>query len=115
MRKATTVLAALTSDPGADPSTMGDASLLPAEAPLMHLHTPCHMFGEDFAEALGRRLFGIFQPSEKPVDATIALSIAFVARELIMQRPGERRLSESYPWVVALPSACCMALDSPAP
>jgi HupE / UreJ protein len=36
-----------------------------------------------------------------PVEATIALSIAFVASELIKQRPGERRLSESYPWVVA--------------
>jgi hypothetical protein len=35
------------------------------------------------------------------VEATIALSIAFVASELIKQRPGERRLSESYPWVVA--------------
>jgi hydrogenase/urease accessory protein HupE len=36
-----------------------------------------------------------------PVEALIALSIAFVARELIMQRPRERRLSEAYPWVVA--------------
>ena len=36
-----------------------------------------------------------------PVEAVIALSIAFVARELIKQRPGERRLSEAYPWVVA--------------
>jgi len=31
----------------------------------------------------------------------IALSIAFVARELILMKPGERRLSEAYPWVVA--------------
>ncbi len=44
---------------------------------------------------------GYFSLPQKPVEATIALSIAFVARELIMQRPGERRLSESYPWVVA--------------
>jgi len=36
-----------------------------------------------------------------PVEAIIALSIAFVARELIKQRPGQRRLSEAYPWVVA--------------
>lgn len=44
---------------------------------------------------------GYFSLPQKPVEATIALSIAFVARELIMRRPGERRLSESYPWVVA--------------
>jgi len=44
---------------------------------------------------------GYFSLPQKPVEATIALSIAFVASELVNQRPGERRLSESYPWVVA--------------
>jgi hydrogenase/urease accessory protein HupE len=44
---------------------------------------------------------GYFSLPQKPVEATIALSIAFVASELIKQRPGERRLSESYSWVVA--------------
>lgn len=44
---------------------------------------------------------GYFSLPQKPVEATIALSIAFVASELIKQQPGERRLSESYPWVVA--------------
>jgi hydrogenase/urease accessory protein HupE len=44
---------------------------------------------------------GYFSLPQKPVEATIALSIAFVASELIKQRPGEQRLSESYPWVVA--------------
>jgi hydrogenase/urease accessory protein HupE len=44
---------------------------------------------------------GYFSLPQKPVEATIALSIAFVASELVKQRPGERRLSESYPWVVA--------------
>jgi hydrogenase/urease accessory protein HupE len=38
---------------------------------------------------------------QKPVEATIALSIAFVASELVKMKPGERRLSEAYPWVVA--------------
>jgi hydrogenase/urease accessory protein HupE len=38
---------------------------------------------------------------QAPVEAVIALSIAFVARELILMKPGERRLSEAYPWVVA--------------
>ena len=38
---------------------------------------------------------------QKPVEATIALSIAFVASELIKMKPGKPRLSEAYPWVVA--------------
>ncbi len=45
---------------------------------------------------------GYFSLPQKPVEATIALSIAFVASELIKMKPSERRLSESYPWVVAL-------------
>jgi hydrogenase/urease accessory protein HupE len=44
---------------------------------------------------------GYFSLPQKPVEATIALSIAFVASELIKMRPGERRLSEAYPWIVA--------------
>lgn len=44
---------------------------------------------------------GFFSLPQKPVEATIALSIAFVASELIKMKPGERRFSESYPWVVA--------------
>ncbi len=44
---------------------------------------------------------GYFSLPQKPVEATIALSIAFVASELIKIKSGERRLSESYPWVVA--------------
>ncbi|MEW9808262.1 HupE/UreJ family protein [Mesorhizobium sp. ZMM04-5] len=44
---------------------------------------------------------GYFSLPQAPVEATIALSIAFVASELVKSRPGERRLSEAYPWVVA--------------
>jgi hydrogenase/urease accessory protein HupE len=44
---------------------------------------------------------GYFSLPQKPVEATIALSIAFVASELIKMRAGERRLSEAYPWIVA--------------
>lgn len=44
---------------------------------------------------------GYFNLPQKPVEAVIALSIAFVASELIKSRPGQRRLSEDYPWVVA--------------
>jgi hydrogenase/urease accessory protein HupE len=44
---------------------------------------------------------GILSLPQKPVEAVIALSIAFVARELINMKPGERRLSEAHPWVVA--------------
>jgi hydrogenase/urease accessory protein HupE len=38
---------------------------------------------------------------QAPVEVTIALSIAFLASELVKTKPGERRLSESHPWVVA--------------
>ncbi|MBX4995457.1 hydrogenase/urease accessory protein HupE [Rhizobium binae] len=44
---------------------------------------------------------GYFSLPQSPVEATIALSIAFVASELARAEPGERRLSESYPWLVA--------------
>jgi hydrogenase/urease accessory protein HupE len=44
---------------------------------------------------------GYFSLPQKPVEATIALSIAFVASELIKMRAGERRLSETCPWIVA--------------
>ncbi|MBW9052301.1 HupE/UreJ family protein [Rhizobium mesosinicum] len=44
---------------------------------------------------------GYFSLPQKPVEATIALSIAFVASELTRMKPGEKRLSESLPWVVA--------------
>lgn len=44
---------------------------------------------------------GYFNLPQPPVEATIALSIAFVASELVRAQPGERRLSENYPWVIA--------------
>ncbi len=44
---------------------------------------------------------GYISLPQPPVEATIALSIAFVASELARAQPGERRLSESYPWVIA--------------
>lgn len=44
---------------------------------------------------------GYFSLPQKPVEAVIALSIAFVARELLVAKPGEHRSSQAYPWVVA--------------
>lgn len=35
-----------------------------------------------------------------PVEAVIALSIVFLAREIVAGRPGERRLSTTSPWLV---------------
>jgi HupE / UreJ protein len=40
---------------------------------------------------------GYLSLPQKPVEATIVLSIAFLASELIKMRSGERRLSEEYP------------------
>ena len=44
---------------------------------------------------------GYLSLPQAPVEVVIALSIAFVARELILMKPGERRLSEAYPWLVS--------------
>lgn len=44
---------------------------------------------------------GYLSLPQKPVEAVIALSIAFVASELAKSRPEQRRSSENYPWVVA--------------
>jgi hydrogenase/urease accessory protein HupE len=44
---------------------------------------------------------GYLSLPQKPVEAAIALSIAFVASELARARPGHRRTSEAYPWLVA--------------
>lgn len=38
---------------------------------------------------------------QPPVEAVIALSIAFVASEILKAKYGEQRLSEAYPWLVA--------------
>ena len=44
---------------------------------------------------------GFISLPQKPVEAAVALSIAFVASELARSRPGRRRLSEACPWIVA--------------
>jgi hydrogenase/urease accessory protein HupE len=44
---------------------------------------------------------GFISLPQKPVEAAVALSIAFVASELARSRSGQRRLSETYPWVAA--------------
>lgn len=44
---------------------------------------------------------GYLSLPQKPVEAAIALSIAFVASELARSRPDQSRTSETYPWLVA--------------
>ncbi len=44
---------------------------------------------------------GYISLPQKPVEAVIALSIAFVASELVKMQSGERRLSQDYPWIIA--------------
>ena len=52
---------------------------------------------------------------QKPVEATIALSIAFVASELVKARSEEKGdSSEDYPWIVASRSVFFTALVLPA-
>lgn len=44
---------------------------------------------------------GLFSLPQKPVEAAIALSITFLAVELVKAKPGQPRSSEQYPWLVA--------------
>lgn len=44
---------------------------------------------------------GYMSLQQKPMEATIALSIAFAASELVKVREGERRLSQDAPWIIA--------------
>jgi hydrogenase/urease accessory protein HupE len=44
---------------------------------------------------------GYFSLPQKPVEAAIALSVAFVASELVKSGASAARTSETYPWVIA--------------
>ena len=44
---------------------------------------------------------GLFGLAQAPVEALIALSIVFLAVEIVKQKPGEPRLSERVPWMIA--------------
>lgn len=44
---------------------------------------------------------GYLSLPQKAVEAIIALSIAFVAGELVKMKTGEKRLSQQFPWLVA--------------
>jgi hydrogenase/urease accessory protein HupE len=44
---------------------------------------------------------GIVEIPQKPVEAVIALSILFLALEVIHKRDGKHTIASSYPWVVA--------------
>jgi len=44
---------------------------------------------------------GYLSLPQRPVEAIIALSIIFLAVEIVKTKPGELRLSERFPWIVA--------------
>ncbi len=44
---------------------------------------------------------GLIGLPQRPVEAIIALSILFLAVEIVKKQPGEMRLSERWPWIVA--------------
>lgn len=50
---------------------------------------------------LASAVLGIFPVPGAPIEVLIALSIAFLAREIIMGRRGEQTLVHSRPWIVA--------------
>jgi hypothetical protein len=80
-QKAAAILASLTTEPDADPSTMGDASLLPVEVPLTDLHAISHMFGEDFADTVGKAKPGVWTG---PIASGFGLHVVRVTQS----RPG---------------------------
>lgn len=49
---------------------------------------------------VGTTLGWVSLPSA-PVESVIALSIVFLAVEIVKSRPGEQRLSERFPWIIA--------------
>lgn len=44
---------------------------------------------------------GIFRPPQQPIEAVIALSILFLAVELVRKRHGEASIGQRFPWIVA--------------
>ena len=50
---------------------------------------------------LGAATFNLIQVPQAPVEAVIALSIVFLAREYLMIQKGVKSLTAQYPWVVA--------------
>jgi len=50
---------------------------------------------------LAAATLGFVQVPSKPVEATIALSIVFVACEIVHRRSGRFGLTEAWPWVIA--------------
>jgi hydrogenase/urease accessory protein HupE len=50
---------------------------------------------------LAAATLGFVQVPPKPVEATIALSIVFVACEIVHRRQGRYGLTETWPWVIA--------------
>lgn len=50
---------------------------------------------------LASAVLGVFPVPGEPIEVLIALSIAFLAREIIMGKRGEQSLVHSRPWIVA--------------
>jgi hydrogenase/urease accessory protein HupE len=46
-------------------------------------------------------ILGVVHVAAAPVEASIALSILFLARELLRQKRGARGLTQAYPWLIA--------------
>ena len=50
---------------------------------------------------LGAATFNLFTLPQAPVEAVIALSIVFLAREYVLEKLGQPGLTAQYPWIVA--------------
>jgi PPIC-type PPIASE domain len=73
---AATILATLKANPETDASTLGDASLLPAEMPLTSVDSIGHMFGSEFADAIGKAKVGAWTG---PIASSFGLHVVRVS------------------------------------
>jgi hypothetical protein len=71
-----TVLETLRAYPETDASTLGDASLLPVEMPLTSLTSIDHMFGSEFAVAIGKAQVGAWTG---PIASSFGLHIVRIS------------------------------------
>ena len=94
---AAAILETLKANPETDASTLGDASLLPAEMPLKSLKSIGHVFGGEFAEAIGKAKVGAWTG---PIASSFGLHVVRVSerREGRMPALGEVRDAVMREW-----------------
>jgi hypothetical protein len=82
---AATILETLKARPETDAATLGDPSLLPTEMPLTSLKSIGHMFGGEFADAIGKAKAGAWTG---PIASSFGLHVVHVSERQEGQVPA---------------------------